>query len=136
MTPEPLPKIRRAQLKDVHPIHLLILDATKRGKILKRSTREITKNIHHFWVLEKNKNIVGCCALEIYNKKLAEIRSLSIHAEEQKKGLASLLVQRCVAEAKKKKVYEVFAITNRENLFKRAGFSEQLHDQKPLFLRP
>jgi len=27
-------------------------------------------------------------------------------------------------------------ITNRENIFKRHGFSEQLHGQKALFLRP
>jgi N-acetylglutamate synthase-like GNAT family acetyltransferase len=46
------------------------------------------------------------------------------------------LIERCVQEAKKHRIYEVFVITNRDTIFHRIGFSQQLHDQKALFLRP
>ena len=130
-------QVRKAGLGDIPGIYFLIQSATNRGKILKRPKAEIRKSIRHCWVMEKEKKeLVACCALEIYNKKLGEIRSLAVHPKEEKKGLATKLVERCVAQAKKHKVYEVFVITNRENIFRRFGFSEQLHDQTALFVRP
>ncbi len=129
-------RIRPAKVSDIPAIYKLVTDATKRGKILKRSHRDIEKAIHHFWVAEGSEGVVGCCSLEIYNKKLAEVRSLAVALGSQKKGIASGLIEHCLKLAKKKKVYEVLAITDRENLFKRFGFSEQLHGQKSLFVRP
>ncbi len=120
---------------DVPRVYTLIRQATKRGKILKRSLEEIHSAIHHFWVLERENRLVACCALEIYNKKLAEVRSLAVEVKEEKQGLATILLRHCLKEAKTKGVYEVLAITDRENLFKRLGFSEQLQGQKALFLR-
>jgi len=79
--------------------------------------------------------VVGCGALEVYNQKLAEVRSLAVASERQRKGVATALIAACVKEAKRRGVYEVLAITDRLNLFKRHGFSEQLHGQKALFLR-
>ncbi|HOW27161.1 MAG TPA: GNAT family N-acetyltransferase [Elusimicrobiota bacterium] len=128
--------IRKAQERDVTRIHELIRLAKKSGKILKRSKAEIKGLIHHFWVAEENEDVVACCALETYNRKLAEIRSLAVHDRYRGRGIASGLVDRCLREAKKKRVYEVLAITDRENIFKRFGFSEQLHGQKALFARP
>ena len=128
--------IRKAKLHDVSSVYLLIGAATQRGKILKRSLKDIEKAIHHFWVLEHEGKVVACCAIEIYSKKLAEIRSLAVDARKERKGLASQLLERCIREAKRKKIYEVLAITDRENVFRRLGFSEQLHGQKALFLRP
>ena len=127
--------IRLARNKDLRPIYALILEATRRGKILKRSLEDIRRNIHHFWVVEENGQVIACCAIEIYNKKLAEIRSLVVHHGHEKKGIATGLITHCLGVARKRRVYEVLAITDRENLFRRQGFSEQLHGQKALFLR-
>ena len=129
-------EIRKATVHDIPAVHALILSATKRGKILKRSLPDLRKAIHHFWVIEHEGQVVACCAVEIYNKKLAEVRSLVVSPKHEKKGLATRLVDHCLREAKKRRVYEVLAITDRENLFKRLGFSEQLHGQKALFSRP
>jgi N-acetylglutamate synthase-like GNAT family acetyltransferase len=129
-------KIRRAKVEDVPKIHALISLGTKRGKILRRPLKEILDSIHHFFVVEEDGEVVACCSFEIYNKKLAEVRSLVVEKNREGKGLATGLLDMCLREAKKKKIYEVLAITDRENLFKRQGFSEQLHGQKALFLRP
>ena len=128
--------IRQAKVKDVHSLHHLILSATKRGKVLKRSEKDIRKCIRQFWIIEISEKIVACCALEIYNKKLAEMRSLVVDPHYLGQGLGSQLVAQIIQIAKKKKIYELMAITDRENIFKRLGFSEQLQEQKALFLRP
>jgi amino-acid N-acetyltransferase len=128
--------IRVARIKDLSIIHALIQSATHRGKILKRSRPDLRKAIRHFWVVEEEGRVIACCALEIYNRKLAEIRSLAVEPGREKKGIATHLIEHCLRQAKRKKIYEVLAITDRENLFRRQGFSEQLHGQKALFLRP
>lgn len=128
--------IRDAIDADVQTIHRLIKKATKNGKILQRSTKEIRANLRAFIVAEEDGEVVGCCALEVYNQKLAEIRSLAVAVERQRKGIASALLDACMKEAAKRGIFEVLAITDRQNLFKRHGFSEQLHGQKALFTRP
>ncbi len=127
--------IRPARIKDVRTVYELILDATRRGKILKRSLKDIRDTVHHFWVVEDGEKVVACCSIEIYNKKLAEVRSLVVHPAYERRGLATALIKHCVQVAKEKKIYEVLAITDQNNLFKKLHFAEQLHGQKPLFLK-
>lgn len=127
--------IRPARIKDVRTIYQLILDATRRGKILKRPLSDIRSAIHHFWVVEDQGKVVACCAIEIYNKKLGEIRSLVVMHGYEGKGLATKLIKHCLQVAKEKKIYEVLAITDQISLFKKLHFAEQLHGQKPLFLK-
>jgi amino-acid N-acetyltransferase len=127
--------IRDAHNADVPTIHRLIEKATRNGKILKRTPDDIRHNLAAFFVAEVDGEVIGCCALEIYNKKLAEIRSLAVAQERQRKGVASALLSHGVKEAARRGIFEVLAITDRQNLFKRHGFSEQLHGQKALFLR-
>ena len=127
--------IRKAHHADVPTIHRLIEKATRNGKILKRTTDDIERNLAAFVVAEEEGDVIGCCALEVYNKKLAEIRSLAVAQERQRKGVATTLIAHCVREAEHRGIFEVLVITDRQNLFKRHGFSEQLHGQKALFLR-
>ena len=128
--------LRKARVRDLPGIAGLIEVATKRGRILKRTMKDLRKTVRHFWVVERDGAVIACCALEVYNKKLAEVRSLVVHHGEEGKGIATLLIEHCLREARRRKIYEVLAITDRENLFRRQGFSEQLHGQKALFLRP
>lgn len=127
--------IRKAEPADVPTIHRLIEKATRNGKILKRTTDDIQHNLPAFVVADEDGAVIGCCALEVYNRKLAEIRSLAVAQERQRKGVATALISHCVKEAERRGVFEVLVITDRQNLFKRHGFSEQLHGQKALFLR-
>ena len=88
-----------------------------------------------FFVVEEQRTIVGCGALEIYNQKLAEIRSLVVAVAHQRQGIARALIKRMIQIAKKKE-HEVLAITDRDDVFDSHGFSQQLQGQKALFLRP
>ena len=75
-----------------------------------------------FFVAEEGNAIVGCCALEVYSKKIAEIRTLSVHKNFHGRGTAKKLVAACVARAKKQRIHEVLAITSAVNLFDKFGF--------------
>jgi len=75
-----------------------------------------------FFVAIEGGEIVGCCALEVYSKRLAEIRSLAVTKQFQGKGIATKLVVACVEEAKKQKIYELLAIAGSEEFFARFGF--------------
>jgi amino-acid N-acetyltransferase len=76
-----------------------------------------------FFVAEESGRIIGCCALEVYSKRLAEVRSLVVLPECQNNGIATKLVEECLAEAARREVYEVLTITGATSLFERQGFS-------------
>lgn len=132
--------LRKANFKDVGKIEKLINFGAKKGKVLKRDREEIKKVIGSFFVWEDPSSagqgeILGCISLEIYSKKLAEIRSLVVSPKYQKKGIGTALIKKCLAKAKKEGIYEVLAVTDKVDLFEQLGFSKQLSNQWPLFIR-
>ena len=130
--------IRKAKdvLKEREAIYQLINAAAKEGKIMPRSRNEIKRVVDGFFIAIEDDKIVGCCALEIYSKKMAEVRSLAVHPAYQRKGWGVNLVKACVQEAKKKRIYEVLAITDKDSFFEKMGFIKCLNGQFPLFFRP
>ena len=78
--------------------------------------------IDSFFVAEEDGVILGCCAIEIYSPKIAEVRSLAVVREAQRKGIATALVEKCVARAKEKNVYQILAITHNLAFFDKFGF--------------
>lgn len=75
-----------------------------------------------FFVAEEDGEVVGCCALEVYSKRLAEIRSLAVAKEYQGKGIGTALIEHCLEAAKAKGVYEILSITSAVPLFEKQGF--------------
>ncbi len=78
---------------------------------------------NRFFIAEDNKNIVGCCALDIYSKRIAEIRSLAVLLDYQRGGIRTRLIELCLKKAKKKGVFEIITITGKVNLFNKFGFN-------------
>lgn len=72
----------------------------------------------------KNKlgEVVGCCALEEYSKRLSEIRSLVVHPKYQNKKVGKKLIQSCLNRAKQKKIFELLTVTSAVGLFQKHGF--------------
>jgi len=127
---------RKAKTSDISDISQLIEEASGYGILLQRTEQELHDDLDEFWVMEDNDKIIACCALDIYSKKLAEIRSMAVRESYQGQGIASILLDHCIQEAKDKGVYEVLTITNRANIFRKKGFAEQLDGQTALLLRP
>ncbi|ACI21303.1 MULTISPECIES: N-acetyltransferase [Thermodesulfovibrio] len=117
-------KIRKATVSDIKLIHKLINEFAKKGEMLPRSLNELYENIRDFLIAEQDNEIKGVCALHILWEDLAEIRSLAVKKESQKKGIGSLLVKKCLNEAKKLGVNKVFVLTYIPEFFKKTGFME------------
>lgn len=88
-----------------------------------------------FFVAVENGVVVGCCALDVYSKRIAEIRSLAVDDAHRNSGLGTALVRACVAEAKRRQVKEVLAITGHPRLFERLGFGAFQGEKFAVFRR-
>lgn len=126
--------IRKAKIKDLKLIHALLQEEVSNGKVLKRSIWELKTVIKSFFVFEENSKIVGCCNLEIYSKKLAEIRSLVVSSEYRNRGIGSALVKKCLDRAKKEGIYQVISITDKSDLFERFGFRTEVDEKQAMFI--
>ncbi|MFN8527444.1 MAG: GNAT family N-acetyltransferase [Anaerolineae bacterium] len=130
--------VRLAQRADIPAISDMIRPYVDEGKLLERTYAEFEDLLPTFFVAvaEENGEIVGCAALEIYSRKLAEIRSLAVKATAQGRGVGKMLVDACVALAKERGILEVMAITSSDGFFQSCGFDYTLPGAKrALFLQ-
>ncbi len=129
--------IRQAAKADVTAIHDCLEPFVNDGRILRRAMTELHEMIGQYFVAEINGKLVGCVVLEIYSKKLCEIRSLAVSAEAQGHGIGKKLVQSCMKRAKDEGILEVMAITSSEEFFQSCGFDFTLPgEKKALFYMP
>lgn len=75
-----------------------------------------------FFVIQLDRDIIGCCALEVYSQRLAEIRSLAVREDHRHKGFGSQLIDACLAAAKEAGILEVITITSSPTFFETRGF--------------
>ncbi|MFN8373330.1 MAG: GNAT family N-acetyltransferase [Anaerolineae bacterium] len=122
--------IRMATAKDIHVLAEFIKPFVAEGRLLDRTLAEFEDLLPHFFVAEMEGQIVGCAALEIYSRKLAEIRSLAVSPTVQGMGVGKQLVQACVERARRHNIYEVMAITSSEGFFVNCGFDFTLPGEK------
>jgi N-acetylglutamate synthase-like GNAT family acetyltransferase len=128
--------IRKAAPEDLSAIEELIQQFVQDGKLLRRTFRELEDLMDTFFIAEYQGKLVGCAALDIYNQKLAEIRSLAVSPTVQGKGVGKLLVQACVNLAMEREIFEIMAISSSENFFRACGFDYTLpHERKAFFLQ-
>lgn len=116
--------IRKAWVLDVKTIHKLLSAFSDRGEILPRSLSEIYDNLRDYCIFcdEKQKTIIGTCAVHITWEDLAEIRSLAVKEEFTKRGIGRKLVERCIAEARELGIHRVFVLTYKREFFEKVGF--------------
>jgi amino-acid N-acetyltransferase len=116
--------IRKAKLNDIKEIQRLIKIYAPRGEILPRSLSELYDHLRDFFVSIRHRNVIGICALHICWEDLAEIRSLVVDEEDQKKGIGKKLVKACLEESKLLGVKRVFALTYQPEFFEKMGFKK------------
>jgi N-acetylglutamate synthase-like GNAT family acetyltransferase len=130
-------QVRPASRADIHAIHQCIEPYVAQGKILPRSLNELSELIDQYFVAELDGEIIGCAVLEIYSRKLCEIRSLAVSSHVQGAGIGKKLVEACIERARKEGILEVMAITSNEKFFHSCGFDFTLPgEKKALFYLP
>ncbi len=117
------PILRKAIIHDIEGIYNLLLEFGKAGKLLPRSLSELYSHLRDFFVIATSKGkTVGCGALSIIWKDLAEIRSVAIHPDYQKQGWGKRIVEACLSESLTLGIYRVFVLTYEKEFFKKLGF--------------
>jgi len=128
--------VRPATPEDIPASAELIRLYVEQGKLLPRTLEEFDELLPTMFVAELDGRVVGCAALEIYSRKLAEIRSLAVAPDAQGLGVGKQLVQACVNLAREKNVLEVMAITSSDAFFMACGFNYTLPgEKKALFIQ-
>ncbi len=135
-TPTPCPaEIRPSTMADLEDIDEFIQPFVDAGRLLPRTLDELESLIPTGFVAIVEDEVVGFVALEIYSRKLAEIRSLCVSSSYRGQGIGKGLTHACVDLARKQRVFEVMAITSTDEFFRSCGFDFTLPgEKKALFL--
>lgn len=127
--------IRPATPEDAEGLLEFIEPFVADRRLLPRTTDELDQLVETGFVAVVDRKIVGFAALDIYSKKLAEVRSLAVAPIYQGLGIGRQLVRCCVDLARERRILEVMAITSSEEFFKNCGFDFILpRERKALFL--
>lgn len=116
-------RTRRAKISDVSAVHSLVAHYAAHGLLLPRAPEEIRANIGHFIVQEDGQRVISCLSLESYGADLAEIRSIAVAPENRGQGLGARLIAFALAEARRRGIARVFAVTHAPQFFERQGFT-------------
>ena len=126
-------EIRVAKPADLVELSDFIVPFVQSGDLLPRTFDELEDLLETSFIARLDAEIVGCAALEIYSKKLCEIRSLAVAPSAQGLGIGKRLVEACVALAESESIYEIMAISAAEPFFKSCGFDFTLPNLKKAF---
>lgn len=139
LTPPPPSKptitVRAAQRSDIPALADLIRPYVEQGILLARTLDEFEELLPGFFVAiahdeAGNERLVGCVTLEVYSRKLAEVRSLAVAADMQGMGIGRMLVAACIERARAQRVFEVMAVTSEDAFFQSLGFDYTLSGVK------
>ncbi len=121
-------------LLDISEMQKLVKPEVDEGIILPRSDDEMATNIRAYVVAKINNKIIGFCALHIFSKKLAEIRSLVVDKMYRRNKVGQNMILFLIEESQKLCVNSVFTLTYQKGFFEKLGFSmidkSELPEQK------
>lgn len=117
-------RAEKAKITDVPSMHKLINFFADRGQMLARPLSEIYENIRDYYVVRDGDTIVGCAALHVNWSDLAELRSVAVAEEHQKKHVGYILVEACLEEARELGLPIVFCLTYKPGFFQKLKFEK------------
>ena len=124
--------IRDATIQDVERIHELINGYAEVDRMLFASMSSIYENLQIFKTAELDGEVVGCCALKVLWKDLAEIKSLAVEEAQFGKGIGRALVLGSMEKAEKLGLKKVFTLTLEPDFFAKLGFVAVQKESLPM----
>ena len=125
--------MRKARAEDISIILELITENPE--TLLPRSKQEIKELLDTTWVVDEEGKVMGSCCLEVYSKKICEVRTLAVKQEARGKGYGKLLVEAAVSEANRLGIPQILTITSTPEFFEKLQFSHDLKEKYALFWR-
>lgn len=115
-------KIQKLTVHDVPQVQKLIKQYAQKEAMLARSLNEIYENLRDYFIIKEDEQVVACVALHVTWADLGEIKSLAVAESLHGKGYGRLLVETCCSEAIALGIPRVFALTYKDDFFKKLGF--------------
>ena len=127
-------QIRKATNEDIKAIHRLRHRHSHEGDLIPRPLSKLYDHVRDFTVAvdESDGRVIGCCALQFCWEDLGEIRSLVVEPPYRSRGVATALVESCIAEARSFGMTQLFSLTFKADFFGRFGFVEINRSELPL----
>lgn len=120
-------QIRTMLKKDVRHVMALIRQSVKQEELVRRTRNDIVANLGNFWVLEVDRNIVGCVALVPYDAYgSAELACLYVSKTHENEGYGSRLMAYVEKTARERGYKSLFALSTQAYAYLKAkgGFAE------------
>jgi len=115
--------VRKADLKDVHAIQILINYFAAKDEMLPKSLSVLYENVRDFMVAyDDDNNLLGCCAAHVCWEDLAEVKSLAIREDIHGMGIGKKLVKACINDITQLGIKKIFALTYAVGFFEKLGF--------------
>ncbi len=124
--------VRKAAMRDIHPLLKLINGYASEGIMLPRTEFEMSENIRDFSVAYAGQQLVGCGALHYYTPTSGEVRSLAVEPSIKARGVGRRVVEALEKEALENDLHAIFAFTYVPDFFRRLGFQEVERGELPL----
>ena len=115
--------IRKAKIYEVPEIRRFLGQFSQDGGILPRTLADLYGQLRDYYVYREDQGpLLGIGALHICWAGLGEIRSVAVSPAHQGRGIASRIVETCLAEAQAIGLSEIFLLTLVPEFFQRFGF--------------
>ena len=127
-------QIRRVFKKDVRAVMALIRQSVDSEELVKRNRADIVTHLEDYWVLEIDRNLVGCVALHLYpEQEIAELACLYVHKNHEGEGYGRKLMTYAEQLAAEKGIKQVVALSTQAfNYFQqKGGYTEVTPDVLP-----
>ena len=127
-------QIRRVFKKDVRAIMALIRQSVDSEELVKRTRAEILAHLDEYWVLELDRNLVGCVAVHIYaEQQMAELACLYVNKSHEGEGHGRKLMAFAEQLAAEKGMKQIFALSTQTFHFfqQKGGYTEATPDLLP-----
>jgi amino-acid N-acetyltransferase len=105
-------------------MHQMITYFANKDEMLARPLSEMYENIRDYFVVREGEQMIACAALHILWSDLAEIKSLAVAEDRQKRRIGAQLVQACLDEARALDIPTVFCLTYQPGFFEKFGFTQ------------
>ncbi|MCE9608738.1 MAG: amino-acid N-acetyltransferase [Chthoniobacter sp.] len=127
-------QIRRVFKKDVRAIMTLIRQSVHNEELVKRTRADILAHLEDYWVLELDRNLIGCVAVHLFpEQQMAELACLYVSKSHEGEGHGRKLMAFADQLAAEKGMRKIFALSTQAfNFFQqKGGFVEVGADELP-----
>ena len=115
--------VRRARPGDAVAISRLNNTFANEGQMLKRTPEMIALAIDDYVVVQNSAGtLLACGALKEYSPSVAEVAAIAVSREAHGKGLGRAIVGAVEALARKRGIFDVFALTLQPEFFAAIGY--------------